>query len=47
MDKAKLLKVIIRIAEIINETCETDEEVEQVRESVGKYIDFLKSIPQS
>jgi len=47
MDKEKLINVIIRIAQIINDTCEADKEVEQVKEGVGKYIDFLKSIPQT
>ena len=47
LDKEKLLNVIMRIAQIINDTCETDKEVEQVKESVEKYIDFFKSIPQA
>lgn len=47
MDKENLLNVIMRIALIINETCKTDKEVEQVKEGVGKYIDFSKSISRT
>ena len=43
----KLLRVIARISDIILNNCETDKEVEQVKEAVEKYIDFLKSIPQA
>ena len=47
MDKMKLVNLIIRIAEIINNNCETDKEVDQVKEGIEKYMDFLKSIPQT
>jgi len=38
--------VIAKIADIILNNCETDEEVEQVKDGIKKYIDFFKSIPQ-
>ena len=47
MDKHKLLRIIHQIEEIILNNCETDDEVEQVKEGVEKYIDFFKSISQT
>jgi len=47
MDKKPLLKIIAQIAEIILNNCETDKEIEQVKEGIEKYIDFSKSIPQA
>lgn len=47
MDKGKLLNVIIRIAQTINESCETDKEIEQVRDGLEKYIDFSKPISRT
>jgi len=39
--------VIAKISDIILNSCETDKEVEQVKEAVENYIDFFKSIPQA
>ena len=47
MDKNKLLNIIARIAQIIIDSCETNEEVEQVRNGIEKYIDFSKSISRT
>ena len=47
MDKRTLLKIVNQISEIILNRCETDEEIEQVKESIEKYLEFSKSIPQS
>jgi hypothetical protein len=47
MNKRKLLEIITQIAQIIIANCETDEQIEQVKEGVEKYIDFCKSIPQT
>lgn len=47
MDKRKLLSLINKVAQIIIESCETDEEIEQVKEGIEKYMDFSKSIPQA
>jgi hypothetical protein len=46
MNKAKLLKLINQIAQLVIENCETDKEIEQVKEGIEKYIDFSKSISQ-
>lgn len=47
MDKRTLLNIIARIAQIIIESCETDEEVERVKKGIEKYTDFSKSISQT
>ena len=47
MDKLKLLSLINRVAQIIIESCETDEEIEQIKQGIEKYIDFSKSISQA
>ena len=47
MNRTKLLGIIARISQIIIANCETDKEVEQVKEGIEKYIDFFKSIPQT
>ena len=44
MDKQKLLSLINRVAQIIIESCETDEEIEQVKQGIEKYLDFSKPI---
>jgi len=36
MNRNKLLHIVARIAEIIIEDCETNEEVEQVKEGIEK-----------
>jgi hypothetical protein len=46
MDKTKLLNIINRIAQIIADTCQTDEEIEQVKDGIEKQIELFKSIPQ-
>ena len=47
MKKKALINIIARLAEIIINNCETDEDIEQVKEGIEKYVDFLKSIPQT
>ena len=47
MDKRTLLSLIGRIAQLIVENCATDEEVNQVKEGIEKYLDFSKSISQT
>lgn len=47
MDKQKLLSLINRIAQIIIENCETDQEIEQVKQGIEEYLDFSKSISQA
>lgn len=47
MDKRTLLNIINQISQIIIANCETDKEVEQVKEAFEKYVDFFKSIPQA
>ncbi len=42
-----MLGIIAEIAQIIRASRETDEEIEQVRESIEKYLDFSKSIPKA
>lgn len=42
MDKRTLLNIINQISQIIIDKCETNEEVEQVKEGIEKYIDFSK-----
>ena len=44
MDKRKLLYLINQIAQLIIDNCETDKEIEQVKQGIEKYIDFSKSI---
>lgn len=44
MDKRKLLSIVAQISQIIIDNCETDEEVEQVKKGIEKYIDFSKAI---
>jgi hypothetical protein len=47
LDKRKLLHLINQIAQLVIENCETDEEIEQVKEGIEKYMDFPKSISQT
>ena len=47
MDKRKLLSLINKISQVIIENCETDEEIEQVKQGIEKYLDFSKSISQT
>ena len=47
MDKRTLLKIVNQISEILLDKCETDKEVEQVKEGIKKYIDFSKSISRT
>ena len=46
MNRTKLLAVVAQISQIIIENCEKDEDVDQVKEGIEKYIDLFKSIPQ-
>ena len=47
MDRTKLLGIIAQISQVIIGNCETDKDIEQIKEAVEKYIDFFKSIPQA
>jgi len=47
LDKRTLLKIVAQISQIITDNCETDQEVQQVKEGIEKYIDFTKSISQA
>jgi len=47
MDKRTVLKIVNQISEIILDKCETDEEIEQVKQGIEKYLDFSKSISQT
>lgn len=47
MDKRTLLKVTAQVSQVIIDSCETDEEIEQLKEAIEKYIDFAKSISQT
>ena len=47
MDKRQLLSLINRIAQITADTCETNEEMEQVKAGVEKQIELFKSISQT
>ena len=47
MNRTKLIGIIAQIPQIIIANCETDKEVQQVKEGIEKYIDFFKSIPQT
>ena len=45
MEKRTLLAVVVKIVQLLIDYCETDEDIEQVKEAIGKYIDFTKYLP--
>lgn len=47
MDKRQILSIVNQIAQIVIEKCETDEEVEQVKNGIEKCLEFVKSFPQT
>ena len=44
MEKENLRRLVVGVCEKIIEGCSTDEEVEQVKQAIVKYLDFIKSI---
>jgi len=44
MNRKRLLTIIAQISQIIIDNCETNEEAEQVKKGIEKYIEFAKSI---
>jgi len=47
MDKRILLSTVNQIVQIILARCETDKEIEQVKDGIEKYLDLSKSISQA
>lgn len=45
MEKRTLLAVVVKVAQLLIDYCETDEDIEQVKKAIGEYIDFTKSLP--